>query len=796
MLPAPILGALLVLYPPHTMPFFRIISSEDSDPPRQRGIGYIAIRLALGLLLGLLAIALSHALVLDKQVREQFDGKRWELPARVYARPLELYQGLDLKPAQLQAELTSLGYRTVKEPTEPGTYAVTGNEVRIVTRAFTFWDGDEPSRAVRVSFSGNSVQTLIDPTNNSPLGVIRLDPPVIGGIYPTKAEDRILVRLSEVPPLLTKLLISTEDRHFYEHHGIDPIAIVRAFVSNLRAGATVQGGSTLTQQLVKNFYLQKERSLARKAKEAVMALELDLHYRKDEILEAYLNEIYLGQDGDRAIHGFGLASWFYFGRPLEELEPPQLALLVGLARGASYYDPRKHPERATDRRNLVLAQLVETGGMGEEDMRRYQGTPLGVIARPRRGSSPYPAFLDLVRRQLARDYHEEDLRSEGLQIFTTLNPFVQEAADAALDNRARLLERQRHLPAGKLEGAIIVTGRDSGEVQAVVGGREAHFAGFNRALDALRQVGSTMKPVVYLTALAHGNPYHLLTPLDDSSLSVPVSGSKPWEPKNYDHQYHGSVSLRTALAHSYNLATVRLGLAVGVKEVLTMLNHLGLTRSLDPYPSLFLGGVSLTPMEIATIYQTIGAEGFRMPLRAIRAVLTAKGIPLQHYPLEVQRAVDPGAVFLLTNALQEVVRSGTGRPLLSKLSATLNLAGKTGTTDELRDSWFSGFSGDRVAVVWLGRDDNQPAGFSGAQGAMMVWMDLMVGLQPRPLQPTPPPNIEYAWVSPRGQQVESYCEGAVRVPFLLNSLPPLAGGGCGIEMPAPAIPAVSGDDNP
>ncbi|CAK0756903.1 peptidoglycan glycosyltransferase/peptidoglycan DD-transpeptidase MrcB [Gammaproteobacteria bacterium] len=772
------------------MSLFRAVSSsEDTDPPPSRGrrVGYVIIRLILGVSLGLFVAVLVLAWQLDHQVREQFDGKRWELPARVYARPLELYQGLDLKPAQLQAELTSLGYRAVKEPKEPGTYAMTGNEVRIVTRAFSFWDGDEPSRTVRVNFAGNSVQAIYELPRNTSLGVMRLDPLAIGGIYPTKAEDRILVKFSEVPPLLTKLLIATEDHHFYEHLGIDPIAIVRAFVSNVRAGTTVQGGSTLTQQLVKNFYLQKERSLTRKAKEAVMALELDFHYTKNEILEAYFNEIYLGQDGDRAIHGFGLASWFYFGRPLEELDPPQLALLVGLARGASYYDPRKHPARATERRNLVLTLLVENGGMSAEDAHRYQETPLGVIARPRRGSSPYPAFLDLVRRQLARDYHEEDLRSEGLLIFTTLNPLVQEAADAALDSRARALERQRHLPQGRLEGAIIVTGRDNGEVQAVVGGRDAHFAGFNRALDALRQVGSTMKPIVYLTALAHGSPYQLLTPLDDSSLSVPVSGSRPWEPKNYDHQYHGMVPLRTALAHSYNLATVRLGLAMGVQEVLAMLKRLGLERSLEPYPSLFLGGVSLTPLDVATLYQTIGAEGFRMPLRAIRAVLTAKGTPLQNYQLDVQRAVDPGAVFLLTNALQEVIRSGTGHPLLSKLSANLNLAGKTGTTDELRDSWFSGFSGDRVAVVWLGRDDNHPAGFTGAQGAMMVWMDLMAALQPRPLQPTPPPDIEYAWVSPRGQQVESYCQGAVRVPFLHNSLPPQASASCGIEVSEPPV---------
>jgi len=762
------------------MPFHRRPPVPRTSTAHRRLFGYVLGRLLLGLTIGLLIVGLSQAFILDRQVREQFDGKRWALPARVYARSLELYQGLNLKPAQLQSELSALGYRSVKEPSEPGSYVFSGNDAKIITRAFRFWEGDEPSRVVHVGFDGNNIRVLDDPRNKEALGVVRFDPRVIGGIYPTKAEDRILVRISDVPALLINFLIATEDRHFYEHHGIDPVAIVRAFVSNLRAGATVQGGSTLTQQLVKNFYLQKERSFARKAKEAIMALELDLHYSKEEILEAYLNEIYLGQDGDRAIHGFGLASWFYFGRPLEELAPPHLALLVGLARGASYYDPRKHPARARERRNLVLGQLVEMGGLSEEEARQAQSTPLNVLPRPRRGSSPYPAFLDLVRRQLAHDYKEDDLRSEGLQIFTTLDPFTQEAAEQALDSRARTLEKQKRFPVGKLEGAMIVTDKENGEVQAVVGGRESHFAGFNRALDAVRSVGSTIKPVVYLTALAKGRPYHLLTPIEDLPISVPVSGGRPWEPKNYDHRVHGTVSLRSALAHSYNLATVRLGLAVGVPEVVAMLERLGLERKVEPYPSLLLGGVSLTPLEVIGIYQTIASGGFRVPLRSIRAVSTAQGAPLQHYSLEVQSAVEPGPVFLLTNALQEVVRSGTGRPLSAKLPSNLNLAGKTGTTDEMRDSWFSGFSGDRVAVVWIGRDDNQPAGFTGAQGAMMVWMDLMQALQPRALEPSAPPEVEYASISSRGRQVEAHCSGADRVPFLRDNPPPSVKG-CGTE---------------
>ena len=755
----------------------------------------VILRLLLGTLLGLLVMGVVYALMLDEQVRKQFEGKRWELPARVYARPLEIYPGLELKPAQLQNELHSLGYRSVKEPKDPGTYAVLGNEVRLVSRNFVFWDGEEASRGVRVVFASNTVQSVRNLEDDKSSGVVRLDPQPIGGIYPTKAEDRILVRMGEVPLALVGLLLATEDHRFYEHHGIDPVGIARALITNVRERSAVQGGSTLTQQLVKNFYLNKGRSLERKIKEAIMALELEIHYSKGEILEAYLNEIYLGQDGDRAIHGFGLAAWFYFGRPLEELDVPSLALLVGLARGASYYDPRKHPQRALERRNQVLANLAERNdALSPTDLQRYQAMPLGVVPKARRGSSPYPAFLDLVRRQLARDYREEDLRSEGLQIFTTLDPMVQEAAEQALSSRAGVLEKRKRLGDGKLEGALVVTGRDNGEVQAVVGGRETHFAGFNRALDAQRQVGSVMKPVVYLTALARGQEYHLQSPLEDTPFSLREGGGRAWEPKNYDHRAHGTVALRTALAHSYNLATVRLGMALGVKEVIATAKRLGIERPLEPYPSIFLGGVSLTPWEITGLYQTIAAGGFRMPLRAIRAVLTSKGTPLQGYPLQVEPTISPAAAFLITNALQEVVRSGTGRPLSAKLPPALQLAGKTGTTDELRDSWFAGFSGDRVAVAWLGRDDNQPAGLSGAQGAMLVWMDLMAALQPRPLQPAVPPDIDYAWVSPRsGLRVESHCEGAVRIPFMRDAMPAAAEGCAGPDALEQATP-VPGDE--
>jgi penicillin-binding protein 1B len=717
----------------------------------------------LGILLGL------YTLYLDFTVRSHFEGKRWALPARVYASPLEIYPGQRLSAVDLGEELAVLGYRTAALG-EPGTFQRTRDAFELITRPFTFWDGPQSAIRVRVTFDGDRIATLEDPEGSS-IPLARLDPLLIGGIYPAHNEDRVLVKLDEVPPLLVKALLAVEDRKFYEHHGVDPRGIARALLANVRAGDAVQGGSTLTQQLVKNFYLSAERTLSRKLNEALMALLLDAHYGKDEILEAYVNEIYLGQDGSRAIHGFGLAAQHYFDRPLPHLSLPQAALLVGLVKGPSYYDPRRHPKRAIERRNVVLAELAERGVITTAEHLRAKASPLEVPAKAPIGTSPYPAFLGLVHRQLRRDYSESDLRSEGLLIFTTLDPRAQRAAEKALANRLTALERQRRLPAGSLEGAVVVTSTEHGEVLGLVGGRNARFEGFNRALDAERQVGSVIKPAVYLAALSHPEKYTLVTLLDDSPLTWKEPGTDEWIPQNYDRQFHGEVELRTALAESYNVSAARLGLSLGVPVVVDQARRLGVERPLPPYGSTLLGSVTLTPFEVTQMYQTIASGGFRTPLRAIREVMTPQGEPLQRYGIAVEQAADPGPVYLLTTALQHAVRAGTGVGLSRYLPAELDVAGKTGTTNDLRDSWFAGFTGNRLAVVWVGRDDNQPAGLTGASGALTVWGEMMSGLKPEPLLLAAPENVEMIAIDPETRlRADSGC-GGVELPFIRGSAP-------------------------
>ena len=731
---------------------------------RHRALRVVFLLLVLGLS--------SYLYYLDVTIREAFEGRKFAVPARVYGRALEVYPGLKLTPAQLVEELQATGYRENPQPNETATYRYTLTGVEFTSRDFAFWDGQQPTQRLRVEFADGMVARLQDRgSEDKDLPLLRLEPPQIGGIYPGHNEDRDLLRLSQVPKPLIDALLAIEDRKFYTHWGIDPRGIARALYKTL-SGQRIEGGSTLTQQLVKNFFLTSERTLTRKANEVLMSLLLELHYGKDEILETYLNEIYLGQDANRAIHGVGLASHFYFDRPLDRLELHEIATLVGMIKGPAVYDPRRKPEQALQRRNIVLQEMVKLETITQEQFAQARQKPLGVAPRAPTGTSPYPAFLQYVHRQLQRDYREEDLRSEGLRIFTTLDPRIQRAAEQALSQRLTQLEKTRKMPVNTLEGSVVVSSTQNGEVQAMVGGRQARYAGYNRALDAKRQIGSLAKPIVYLTALENPAKYTLLTPLDDSELVWRQRGSPDWKPKNYDHKFNGQVPLRTALARSLNVSTARLGIDLGVDRILDKLPRYGIEQRPPAFPSSLLGAYELSPIEVTQMYQTFADGGFRTPLRAIRDIVTADGKPLQRYPLNVEAVASAAPVYLLTTALQGVVKDGTAQGLSNWLPAGINAAGKTGTTDDLRDSWFAGYTGDHVAVVWVGRDDNKSSGLTGSNGALTVWGEMMKNMEPEPLQPVMPDEIELvALDAPAGASPEDACRTSELLPFIKGSAP-------------------------
>ena len=596
--------------------------------------------------------------------------------------------------------------------------------------------------------------------------MFRLDPLLIGSIFPIHGEDRIVVAPDEVPPLLPAALKAVEDRKFDSHHGVNPLAILRALFVNVRAGQIEQGGSTLTQQLVKSYFLDSRRTLRRKAEEAVMAVILEARFEKGDIMNAYINEIYLGQDGNRAVHGFGLASQFYFGKPLAELNLPEIALLVAVVRGPSYYDPRRNPERALERRNLVLRVLVEQEVVAAEDAERAAKKPLGLAEAGRKGGSYYPAFLDLVRRQLRRDYEEADLTEAGLTVFSTLDPLLQQKAEDSLAAELDRLDKSPRKQAHGLEGVVIVTAPQTGEVTALVGGRRAAFDGFNRALDAKRPIGSLAKPLVYLAALESGE-FSPVSIVQDAPIDLKLPSGDRWKPENFDRKLRGGVTVMRALTQSLNLPTVRVGLDVGLDKVADAFVELGLEERPAELPSMLLGATNLSPLEVTQMYNTLANGGFRSPLRAVRAVVNESGKALKAPELEVAEVKSPEAVYTLDLMLVEVMRRGTGRGAAKELPDGLVVAGKTGTSNDYRDSWFAGFSGGHLIVAWVGHDDNRPTALTGTTGGLAVWSRLMGSIATTPFEPVMPEALELRWVDYySGHETSPYCNGsALAMPF-------------------------------
>ena len=678
---------------------------------------------------GLTLLALSlWVFSLDRQIRAQFEGRRWTVPAKVYAQPLELYAGQMLSADDLQRELDRLGYQRATRLSQAGNYQRTGNRIDMVSRPFRFSDEYRAQETLSIRFSGNSIDRLWD-AQGADIPVFRLDPLLIGSIIPTQGEDRIIVTPEQTPSLLPTALKIVEDRRFDTHIGVDPRGIIRALWVDITSGSFNQGASTLTQQLVRSYFLNNRQTLSRKLTEAMMAILLEVHFTKDDLMNAYINEINLGQDGGRAIHGFGLASQFYFGKPLAELQLHELALLVTEVRGANYYNPRRNPERALKRRNLILDLLAEFKAITPEQAEQAKAKPLGLVNANTGRSVYYPAFLDFVRRTLQRDYKEADLTEAGLTIFSTLDPQAQSLAENSLIKGLKQLDNKAKRKDAELEGAVVVTSPANGEVLAMVGSRQVSYSGFNRALDAKRNMGSLAKPVVYLTAIESGQ-FNAASIIQDEPITIKLDNKNTWTPQNYDRTTNGPVPTVRALAQSLNLATVNMGMQLGLDKVAKEFTKLGLNDLPQAVPSMLLGGFSVTPIEVAQVYTSLANGGFRTPLRAVRAVLDENGKELSAFPLEVTPVADPSAVYQVDRMMLEVMRRGTGASASSKLGG-LSIAGKSGTSSDYRDSWFAGFSGSDVVVTWVGYDDNQSTRLTGSAGALPIWSNIMAGLNTR-----------------------------------------------------------------
>jgi penicillin-binding protein 1B len=706
---------------------------------------------------------------------------RFRLPSRVYSAPAILYPGLDWKLVDLRGTLQRLGYREALDTRSlpPGQYAWGEHRVRVHLRAFEHPSRPEPARDVVLRLRGSDIAQIRAVPRGGEVGAILLEPEQIGAYYGPHREQRELVQLEQLPRNLIDAVLAVEDQRFESHPGVDLQRIAGAMLANLRAGSIRQGGSTLTQQLVKNFFLTPERTYRRKLQEALMALLVEAHYDKDAILESYLNEIYLGQRGATAIHGVGEAARLYFGKSAAHLGVEESGLLAAIIQSPNGISPYREPERAIRRRNLVLELMFDQGRIDEAAYRRALDEPLRLATvTPEPGDARY--FLDLLRRQLAETYPTEALTIEGLHIYSTLDRRLQRLAAISLRDGIREIERSHpelavEDPARALQGCLIALRPQTGELLALIGGRDYRVSQFDRCTQARRQPGSVFKPFVYIAALepVGGTPHITLASfLDDSPLEIETPDG-PWQPRNHDDTFHETVTVREALEGSFNVATARLAQEVGVRRIAQVAHRLGIESPLPAVPSLALGTAELSPIEVAQAYASIASGGIRPETQSFEDVVDRDGRVLERRRLSFERVLDAGTAYLATSLLEGVAQRGTAA---SVRAGGLHgpIAAKTGTTDEERDLWFVGYTPDLVAVVWLGFDEPRSVGLSSSRGALPIWRRFVEGATGGVVRGAflRPPEIERVAINPTtGALALSGCPDRRDEYFVAGTLP-------------------------
>lgn len=663
-------------------------------------------------------------------ITRQFDSsRRWDLPSRIYSDATQIVPGMSYPRKMLEAKLNHVGYHSTAGPVKnPGEYRFTGDNLEIFLQNFTYPDMEFHAMAVRIEMDGSRVTRLVRLSDNIGLRAIRIEPELITSIYNEVMEDRVPIPLDSVPQSLVDAIVATEDRSFFRHEGISIRGIVRAAYANYRSGTVVAGGSTLTQQLVKNLYLSPERVYARKIKEAFMAIILDARYSKEEILEAYLNEIYLGQNGSVQIKGVEQASNVYFSKHVRYLTLPEAATIAGMIRSPNQYSPLRNPERSKERRDTILRVMLEQEKISPEDHAAAVEAPMTVNKFPRSiRSAPY--FVDLVMQQLRETYPETQLETEGLRIFTTLDTMMQRQAETSLEEGiVRLAKNHASIRKSEtpLEGVVITIQPGTGYVKALVGGRSYSRSQFNRALQAKRQPGSLFKPFVYVAAMDPARGREALTAssvLSDTPISI-QTGSTVWRPQNYDGKFHGTPTVRRALAMSYNIPAVRAAMDAGVPNVIRLASKIGVESRLQPYPSISLGSFEVTPLEIAYAYSVFANEGVKAEPISILAVATKEGRVLENREVQMQRVAPASLTYVMNDMLGDVLDYGTGARVRS-LGFKRQFAGKTGTTNDYRDAWFVAYSPRILTLVWLGFDDNRNLRLTGSDAAVPIWANYM-----------------------------------------------------------------------
>ncbi|QLB13198.1 penicillin-binding protein 1B [Bisgaardia hudsonensis] len=705
-----------------------------------------------------------YGIYLDGQIRSKMDGQIWKLPAEVYSKINSIRLSDHLSLEEIKHILLDNDYRQTTIIASPGDFKIEGDTVVILRRAFPFPVHPESQRVFRLRFTNNKLSVIEDLINVKAIDEFRLSPKLIAMLQSdSEKEDRLAISLQNYPRLLIDTLLLTEDRHFYEHDGISPTGIIRALIANIKAGHKVQGGSTLTQQLVKNLFLTNERSFSRKINEALMSIILDFRYSKNLILETYLNEVYLGQNGDTQVHGFELASHFYFGLPINEISLDQIALLVGMVKGPSLYNPWRNPNNALERRNVVLRLLLAHKVIGNELYEMLSNRPLGVQEKGKINRQ-YPAFIQTLQAELREQLSESKLANlSGARIFSTLDPKTQINAERAI--KSKVPELQLKVKNPYLESAMVVADYQTGEVRAIVGGLQTNYAGFNRALSSRRQIGSLVKPSIYLTALSDPDQFRLNTAIQNQPITIHTKGSPPWKPRNYSKKYSGSVMLMDALARSLNIPTVNIGMKVGLDKVIATQKVMGWNKvNIPHYPAMLLGSYSISPYDVTRLFQTIANQGEHITLATIDNITDNKGNLIYQRAITPKQVVATEAAYQTLFAMQQAVERGTGRSLHNDFSY-LHIAGKTGTTNDARDTWFVGIDGKNVTTVWLGRDDNGKTRLTGASGALQVYKNYLQYGNILPLSYQQPTSIKWIGITSSGGWD---CSSVRKIPVWVN----------------------------
>lgn len=730
-----------------------------------------------------------YAFSIDDELTEKFEGKRWKLPSHVYSDALTILPGSLLSTSGLLDRLKRMNYQEVdREPTAPGEFRKAKNYLEIYLRRFDYPAETVEPRLVRLSLGGEAITKIIDVTNNRPLHLLDIEPELIGRFFGQVQEERRIIPYEDIPKSLVWSVVAMEDDRFFRHHGLNFKGLTRAFLKAIIHLKATEGGSSITQQLVKNFYLSPERTITRKMKEMVMALVLEMHYPKEKIFEVYINEIYFGQSGSVSICGLGEAAQFYFGKRAEQLTLAESALLAGLIRSPAGYDPRgeKSKVRAKKRRDYILNRLAKMPkalkeiGVKAEDLAQAKEQELGVH-RHLPPSTIAPYFLDLLRRQLTSTYGEDVLQSEGLKIFTTLDVSTQKMAERAIKKTIEQLEKNNKKlkveDNNKLQAAIIVIEPSTGYVRAMVGGRDYRTSPYNRAVQMQRQVGSVFKPVVYTSGFlrAYEDRDYEFTGarlVDDSPFSM-QSGGRRWAPRNFDRKFEGKITVRRALERSRNVPTAKLAIDIGIENVVRTARLMGVETDLPPYPAISLGIAEMSPLEVASMYTTLANQGYHNAPMTIRDVMDQRGRVLEKRSIKPRRALPSQVAYLATHLMQGVTDRGTAAGT-RRLGFKLPAACKTGTTNDAKDAWFVGFTPNILAVTWVGFDRDRNVGLTGAAAAMPIWAKFMIdytrGQSPHGFDP--PPGIVFRKICQDSGLLSRYnCKKVVEEAFIEGTEP-------------------------